>query len=63
MDRDKICCHAMPVIDKETGESKRLCTYFSNPEEDKYEECVDEYCTACCGYKSRKEWRYELCER
>ena len=56
MDRDKICCNAMPVVVKETGESKRLCTYFSNDEEGKYEYCVDEYCEECAGYVSRKEW-------
>ena len=55
-DRDKICCNAMPVVVKETGESKILCTYFSRPDEDKYEYCIDEYCEECDGYMSRKDW-------
>ena len=56
MDGDKICCCAMPVIVKEKGESKKLCTYFSKPEENKYEYCIDVYCEECDGYMSRKEW-------
>lgn len=60
---NKICCHAMPVIDNETGRHCRLCTYFSNPAQEDYQECADEYCEECAGYKSREQWIKERREK
>lgn len=52
---DKKCCNAIPMIEKSTGRSVRICTYFST--KDKVEECIDIYCEECEGYVSRDEWR------
>lgn len=52
---DKKCCNAIPMIEKSTGRSVRICTYFST--KDEVQECMDMYCEECEGYMSRDEWR------
>lgn len=59
---DKECCHAMPVIERATGNRCKLCTYFSNIDNDGYI-CDNIYDDKCQGYYSREEWKNDFKEK